>query len=279
MELSSKISSTRQYLGAVVLKGISIDRVEGNRSPRIYETPAGMINAIGLQNVGIEDFLKEKVPALKEISSNIVANIWGKSEGEYVEIAKRMSENVEIDTLELNISCPNISKGGIEFGVDPNVAENLTEKVRKVTNKDLWVKLSPSSSNIAEMAKSVEGAGADAVSLINSIPSMVIDVKRRRPRIANVIGGLSGPAIRPIAVRMVYQAAKAVKIPVIGIGGINNANDALEFIIAGASGIQIGTASFIRPSVFKEIIEDLHNFLEDEKIENITELIGSLETG
>jgi dihydroorotate dehydrogenase (NAD+) catalytic subunit len=263
-------------LGGVVLKGVSVARVEGNPSPRIYETTAGMINAIGLQNVGIDIFLKEKAPQLEKIDSKIIANIWGRDVKEYIEIAERMDSINELDALELNISCPNIKKGGIEFGVDPEVAGEMTSLVRRATGKDLWVKLSPSASNIGVMAKAVQDAGADAISLINSIPAMAIDVKRRKPRVANVIGGLSGPAIKPIAIRMVYQAAKAVDIPIIGIGGIMSAMDALEFMIAGASAVQVGTAGFVNPHVFEEIIEGIEQFCLDEGIENIKELIGSI---
>ncbi len=266
-------------LGAVVLKGVSLDRVEGNPSPRIYETPSGMINAIGLQNVGLDDFIEQKVPALEKIDSVIVANVWGTSEDAYVEVSEKIGGLDVIDALEINISCPNIKKGGIEFGRNPKVAAELVGKIRNITKKPIWVKISPSAPDIGEMCRALEAVGTDVITLVNSIPAMCVDVDNRKPRIANVIGGLSGPAIRPIAVRMVYQAANAVKIPVVGIGGICTPRDALEFLIVGASAVQIGTAGFINPHVYELIIEGLESYLEDNGIKDINEIIGSLETG
>jgi dihydroorotate dehydrogenase (NAD+) catalytic subunit len=264
-------------LGAIITKGVSIEKVDGNPSPRIYETPSGMINAIGLQNVGFKVFLEEKIPALKDVSIPVIANIWGRDEREYIEVAEKLEDVKKVDALEVNISCPNIKKGGLEFGRDPGTASELVSKIRRVYSKDLWVKVSPSAPSIAEMCRVLEGVGANVISLVNSIPAMVVDVTRRRPRVANIIGGLSGPAIRPIAVRMVYQAVNAVKIPVVGIGGICSAEDALEFLIVGAAAIQVGTAGFINPNVFEEIIEGLYTYCESEGIEKITDIIGSLE--
>lgn len=266
-----------ERLGAIVLKGLSVERVEGNPAPRIYETPSGMINAIGLQNVGVDNFLKDKLPKLQELDVPAVANIWGRDEREYIEIAERLNDIDAIDAFELNISCPNVKKGGLEFGSNPNVAADLVSKVRAVTTKPLWVKLAPSAPDIGGMSQAVEDAGADAVTLVNSIPAMAVDVRSRKPRIANVIGGLSGPAIHPIAVRMVYQAARAVTIPVIGIGGVNSAADALEFLIVGARGVQIGTAGFINPHIFTEVIDGIEEFLIEEGTGKIEDIIGSLE--
>jgi dihydroorotate dehydrogenase (NAD+) catalytic subunit len=263
-------------LGAVVLKGVSRTPVEGNPCPRIYETPAGMLNAIGLQNIGVEALVRDKMPALKNIEIPLIANIWGRSEDEYVEVAAFLEDSKEISALEMNISCPNVSKGGLEFGSNPQVAARLTSRVRKMTTKQLWVKLSPSAPSIAELAKAVEEAGADAVSLINSIPAMAVDIETRKPQLANIIGGLSGPAIHPIAVRMVYQAAKAVKIPVIGIGGIASVADVLEFMIVGASAVQVGTMSFTNPLVFGELINGIFDYCEQNGIERLRDIIGSL---
>jgi dihydroorotate dehydrogenase (NAD+) catalytic subunit len=264
-------------LGAIVLKGISRTAVEGNPYPRIWETPAGMLNAIGLQNIGVEALVKDKLPLLDNIDVPVIANIWGRSEEEYVEVADYLEDSKKISALEMNISCPNVSKGGLEFGVNPLVAAGLTFKVRKATSKQLWVKLSPSAPSISEMAKAVEGAGADAVSLINSIPAMAVDVETRKPQLANLIGGLSGPAIHPIAVRMVYQAVKAVKIPVIGIGGIASVSDLLEFMIVGASAVQVGTASFANPKTFDDLLQGITRYCERKGIGNITDIIGSLD--
>jgi dihydroorotate dehydrogenase (NAD+) catalytic subunit len=264
-------------LGAVVLKGVSRTPVDGNPCPRIYETPAGMLNAIGLQNIGVEALVRDKMPALQNIGIPVIANIWGRSEDEYVEVAAFLEDSKEISALEMNISCPNVSKGGLEFGSNPQVAAGLTSRVRKVTSKHLWVKLSPSAPSIAELARAVEDAGADAVSLINSIPAMAVDVETRKPQLANVIGGLSGPAIHPIAVRMVYQATKAVKIPVIGVGGIASVADVLEFIIVGAAAVQVGTMSFVNPLIFGELLDGISEYCERNGIERLRDIIGSLD--
>lgn len=264
-------------LGAIVLKGVSVRRVEGNPSPRIYETPAGMLNAIGLQNVGYKALVEEKLPKLDKVKVPIIANIWGTDEKDYLEIAEKLGDEEKISGMELNISCPNIRKGGLEFGSNSTVAADLTGKIRRRVTKPLWVKISPSAPGIGDICRAVEDAGADAISLINSIPAMSVDIRSRRPHLANIIGGLSGPAIRPIAVRMVYQAAKAVKIPVIGIGGITSAEDALQFLIVGASAVQVGTASFINPNVFEEIIGGLEAYCKDMGITAIRDIIDTLE--
>lgn len=264
-------------LGAIVLKGVSMTPVDGNPYPRIWETPAGMMNAIGLQNIGVESLVKDKLPLLDKYDIPVIANIWGRSEEEYIEVAEYLEDYKKIAAIEMNISCPNVSKGGLEFGGNPQVASGLTAKVRKVSSKQLWVKLSPSAPSIAEMAKAVEGAGANAVSLINSIPAMAVDVATRKPQLANLIGGLSGPAIHPIAVRMVYQVVKVVKIPVIGIGGIANCRDLLEFIIVGASAVQVGTAAFSNPGIFKDLINETIKYCERYGIKKLADLIGSLD--
>ncbi len=263
-------------LGAIVVKGLSLHPKEGNRPPRIVETPAGMLNAIGLQNIGIEVFVREKLAALKEKGATVVVNFFGNSKEEYVEAASRLSDADGIAALEVNISCPNVKAGGIVFGTDPAVAYDLIREIRRSTSLPLIVKLSPNVTDIAVMARSVEEAGADAVSLINTLTGMAIDIEKRRPKLANVTGGLSGPAIRPVAVRMVWETARAVSVPVIGIGGIMNAGDALEFIIAGASAVQVGTANFVNPGVSKEIVDGIEAYMTEQGIDRFTDLIGSL---
>jgi dihydroorotate dehydrogenase (NAD+) catalytic subunit len=264
-------------LGAIVVKGLSLLPKKGNLTPRIVETPAGLINSIGLQNIGIDAFLEEKLPFLKKYSTPIICNFFGDTIDEYVEVAERLSSTESIDALEMNISCPNKQKGWIVFGTDPQSMEEVVKAVRRVTKLPLIVKLSPNVTDIALMAKIAENSGADGVSLINTVLAMAIDVKKRRPFLGNIVGGLSGPAIRPIAVRMVWEVSKAVRIPVIGMGGIMNYRDALEFLIAGAKAIAVGTANFINPKVTIEIIEGIKNFLLEEDIRDINEIIGSLE--
>ena len=263
-------------LGAIVVKGLSLKPSKGNPPPRIVETPCGMLNAIGLENVGIDAFEREKLPFLKTLSTPTFVNIYGKSIDEYAELASRTDAIDGIAGIEVNISCPNVSAGGIAFGVDPEAAAKVVLAVRQKTTKPVMVKLSPNVTDIAEIARSAEAAGADSLSLINTITGMAIDIETRRPRLANVTGGLSGPAIRPVALRMVWQVAQCVKIPVIGIGGIMTAADALEFLIAGASAVQIGTANFVNPGVATEIIEGIETFLREKEISNLTELIGTL---
>jgi dihydroorotate dehydrogenase (NAD+) catalytic subunit len=264
-------------LGAVVTKGISLKPMDGNPSPRIAETPCGMLNAIGLENIGLEAFLSEKLPFLREKGATVVVNFFGETEDEYVLLAERLSEAEGIHGLEMNISCPNVKQGGIEFGTDPGTVENLVAKVKKVCRIPLWVKLSPNVSDICEMARAAESGGADAITLINTIKGMAVDLDGRKPLLANVTGGLSGPAIKPVALRMVYEAQGAVKIPIIGAGGIMSAGDALEFIIAGASAVQIGTAALIEPMAHLEAVRGIREYLEMNGIGEIRDIIGCME--
>jgi dihydroorotate dehydrogenase (NAD+) catalytic subunit len=263
-------------LGGIVVKGLSIKPSHGNSPPRMVETASGMLNAIGLQNIGVEVFINEKLPFLKKFNANIIVNFFGDTQDEYVLAAERLNDVTEIAALEMNISCPNVEKGGMTFGTDPKITEELVRKVRKVTSSPLIVKLSPNVTDIVVMAKAAVNGGADALSIINTLLGMAIDIKTRCPMLANVTGGLSGPAIKPVALRMVWQVAKAVDIPIIGIGGIMNAQDALEFIIAGASAVQVGTANFIDPSISVKIIEGIKNYCQKDKIGDIKELIGTL---
>ncbi len=266
-------------LGAIVVKGISLKPMEGNPPPRICETPCGMLNAIGLQNIGLRSFVDKKLPYLKKFETKIIVNILGSSVNEYVKIAEELDET-GIDGIELNVSCPNVKKGGILFGLNKKTLERLIIKVkRSIKNVVLITKLSPDIFNIQEIAKIAEGSGSDAISLINTIPAMCIDIETRRPKLANITGGLSGPAIRPVAVRMVWEASKSVKIPVIGIGGIMNSKDAIEFMLAGATAIQVGTANFINPKTTVEIIEGIEGYLKKKNIRNITDIIGAINYG
>ena len=263
-------------LGGIVVKGLSIKPSHGNSPPRMVETASGMLNAIGLQNIGVEVFINEKLPLLKKFNANIIVNFFGDTQDEYVLAAERLNDVTEIAALEMNISCPNVEKGGMTFGTEPKITEELVRKVRKVTSSPLIVKLSPNVTDIVVMAKAAVNGGADALSIINTLLGMAIDIKTRCPMLANVTGGLSGPAIKPVALRMVWQVAKAVDIPIIGIGGIMNAQDALEFIIAGASAVQVGTANFIDPSISVKIIEGIKNYCQKDKIGDIKDLIGTL---
>jgi dihydroorotate dehydrogenase (NAD+) catalytic subunit len=265
-------------LGGIIVKGLSLAPTRGNPPPRIAETPCGMLNAIGLENVGIEAFVNEKLPFLQTLSPPLIVNIYGKLEDDYTRLAARIEDVAAIAGIEVNISCPNVKAGGMAFGVDPQAAFAVIQAVRKQTSKFLIVKLSPNVTDITEIARAVEDAGADCISLINTLTAMAIDIETRRPRLANITGGLSGPAIKPVALRMVWQVARDAKVPIIGIGGIMTAEDALEFIIAGASAIQVGTANFINPHVTTEIIDGIEKFLADRKIDKISDLIGTLET-
>jgi len=265
-------------LGAIIVKGLSLEPTKGNPPPRIVETACGMLNAIGLENVGIDVFVKEKLPFLQTLFPPIFANIYGTSIEEYAELAARVDELEAISGVEVNISCPNVKAGGIAFGADPNSAFKVVKAVRKKTSKQLIVKLSPNVTDITIIARSAEEAGADALSLINTITGMAIDIKTRRPKIANITAGLSGPAIKPVALRMVWQVAQAAKIPVIGIGGIMTAIDALEFFIAGATAVQIGTANFVNPHTTIDIIDGIKKFLVKKKIDRVADIIGTLET-
>jgi len=263
-------------LGAIVVKGISLKPVTGNKNPRIMEVCGGMLNAIGLQNPGFEEFTRGYLPFLKKCGTRVIVNIWGHDLDEYVEVAGRFDGVGGVHGLELNISCPNIKTGGIAFGVDPKMTAKVVAKVRKNTKLPLIVKLSPNVTRPADFAKIAEANGADAVSLINSFPAMAIDIETRRPVLANVVGGLSGPAIHPIAVKMVWEVFKAVKIPVVGIGGIVSAKEAIEFMIAGASVVEVGTANFTDPTVMLKIISGIEDYLARHRMKSVRELVGSL---
>jgi dihydroorotate dehydrogenase (NAD+) catalytic subunit len=263
-------------LGAIVAKGISLKPREGNPSPRICETPCGMLNSIGLQNVGLKEFIKTKLPYIREFDTKLIANILGNTIQEYVKLAKEL-DNAGVDGIELNVSCPNVKKGGIVFGTDKKMMAKLIQKVRaSVKETTLITKLSPNVSNIQEFAKIAEDSGSDAISLINTIPGMAIDIKSRRPKIANLIGGLSGPAIKPVAVRMVYEVSCVVNVPIIGMGGIMNADDAIEFMLAGASAIAVGTANFVNPLATLDIIKGIESHMKENGIRDVKELIGGL---
>ena len=265
-------------LGAIIVKGLSLEPSPGNRPPRITETACGMLNAIGLENVGIRAFVADKLPFLESLATPIFINIYGKSIPEYAELAGRINDLEGISGIEVNISCPNVKAGGLAFGVDPAASARVVEAVRERTSKIVIVKLSPNVTDITEIARSAESAGADALSLINTITGMAIDIDTRRSKLANITGGLSGPAIKPVAVRMVWQVAQAVKLPVIGIGGIMTARDALEFFIAGASAIEIGTANFVNPRATIDILEGIEAYLHQNNIDKLSKIIGTLGT-
>ncbi len=262
-------------LGALITKGISLKPMAGNPPPRIWETPAGMLNAIGLQNVGVEGFIRDKLPFLSKLNLPVIVNILGHSAEEYHKVARHLDGRPGVAALEVNVSCPNVAHGGMAFGAQPRGAARVVSKVRKGTGLPLIVKLTPQVTDICVIARAVEGAGADAISLINTIPGMAVDVHTRRSRLGCIGGGLSGPAVRPVALRLVYQVVRSVSIPVIGLGGIRTAEDALEFFIVGARAVQIGTANFVRPDAALEVIEGLKKFLIKEKIPRVTDLIGS----
>ena len=264
-------------LGGIIVKGLSLAPSMGNRPPRIVETACGMLNAIGLENVGIETFIAEKLPFLQTLSTPIFVNIYGKTVEEYAALAERLEAIEAVAGIEVNISCPNVKAGGVAFGVDPDAAGRVVGTVRKKTSKTLIVKLSPNVTDITAIARRAEAEGADTLSLINTITGMAIDVVRRRPVLANITGGLSGPAIKPVALRMVWQVRRAVEVPVIGIGGITTARDALEFIIAGASAVQVGTANFFNPRATMDILAGMSDYLKVNGITRLTDLIGSLE--
>lgn len=264
-------------LGAIVTKGLSLNPKAGNPTPRIAETVSGMLNAIGLQNVGVDAFISEKMPFLAQFDSPVIVNFFGNTQEEYAEVAARLDEVPGVAALEMNISCPNVKHGGIVFGTDPKAAFDVISRVRKRLKKPLIVKLTPNVTDIRITAQAAEDAGADAISLINTLTGMAVDVRTRKPRIANVIGGLSGPGIRPVAVRMTHQVVQTVKIPVIGIGGIMCAMDALEFLIVGAKAVQVGTANFVDPNAMQTILAELEDFCVEQGIRDINDLIGSLE--
>ncbi len=264
-------------LGAVVVKGLSLLPKEGNPPPRVVETASGMLNAIGLQNIGIEHFISEKLPFLRRFDTAVIVNFFGDSVGEYVEAAARLSSVEGIHALEMNISCPNKQAGWCIFGTDPKVTREVVSEVRKATRLPLIVKLSPNVTDISLMARVAEDAGADALSLINTITGMAIDIRTRRPKLANITGGLSGPAIKPVAVRMVHEVFRAVKVPIIGMGGIMNCDDAIEFMIAGASAVAVGTANFVRPGVTVEILDGIIRYMEEQGVEDVGSLTGTVD--
>ncbi len=264
-------------LGAIVTKGLSLQPKAGNKTPRICETVSGMLNAIGLQNVGIDVFIKHKMPFLNKIDSPVIVNFFGNTQEEYGEVAARLDDVEGVAALEMNISCPNVKHGGIVFGTEAKAAYDVISLVRKRTKKPLIVKLTPNVTDIRVTAQAAEDAGADALSLINTLTGMSVDVKTRKPALANTIGGLSGPAVRPIAVRLVHQVVQTVKLPVIGVGGITCARDALEFLIVGAKAVQVGTANFVDPNAMETVIRGLEDFCIEEGISDINEIIGTLQ--
>jgi dihydroorotate dehydrogenase (NAD+) catalytic subunit len=265
-------------LGAIVVKGLSLKPRLGNPPPRIMETAGGILNAVGLQNIGVDVFIEEKLPFLQKHDVAVIANIYGESYLEYQKVARKLTSAKGVHALEVNVSCPNVKKGGLSFGSDPKAAAEVTRRVKGETNLPVIVKLTPNVTDIAKVAQAVEKAGADAVSLINTLTGMSVDLKTRTPHLKNITGGLSGPAIKPVALRMVWQVVNKVSIPVIGIGGIMNAEDALEFLILGAKAVQIGTANFINPYVTLDVIDGIKKYLSDNKIKDINEIIGTFKS-
>ncbi|HEX5109480.1 MAG TPA: dihydroorotate dehydrogenase [Vicinamibacterales bacterium] len=265
-------------LGGVVSKGLFLAPREGHPPERIVETPAGMLNAIGLQGIGVHRYIEEKLPELRERGATNIVNICGSTLDEYVELARILSDADGVHALELNISCPNIKEGGITFGCSLQGTFDVVSAVRKVTQLPVLPKLTPNVTDVASFARQAEDAGADAISLVNTFLAMAIDVETRRPRLSNIVGGLSGPAIRPIAVRMVYECRRAVKIPIIGMGGIATAEDALEFMIAGASAVQIGTANFVDPFVWGKVLAGIERYMTRHNIDRLQDLVGTIDT-
>jgi len=265
-----------EKVGAVVVKGISLKPRPGNPPPRLVETTAGLINAIGLENVGVDAFLSDKLPFLQKRNVPTIVNIFGETVEEYAEVAERLDKAEGVLALEINISCPNVKSGGVIFGTDPVMAASVVKAVRASTSLPIITKLSPQVTSIAEIARAVEEAGTDIISCINTIPAMAVNIYSRKPRLGNITGGLSGPAIKPIALRCVYEVVKAVKVPVIGIGGIATAEDALEFLLVGARAVQIGTMNFVNPRTVLDVIDGIQNFMKSQKIVRIDEFIGTL---
>ena len=263
-------------LGAIITKTVTLKPREGNPMPRIAETPAGMLNSIGLANVGVEAFLRDKLPKLEGLAAAVIVNIAGDSVEDYADVARRVVDHPRVDGLEINVSCPNVKQGGITFGVDSAATASVVSAVRKTTAKPIIAKLTPNVTDITSIAKSAEEAGADAVSLINTVLGMAVDIQTRRPLLARIVGGLSGPAIKPIAVAKVYQTAKAVKIPIIGIGGIMTWQDAVEFLLAGASAVQVGTWNFVDPAGAIAVAEGIRQYCVDNEIKHIADLVGRL---
>jgi dihydroorotate dehydrogenase (NAD+) catalytic subunit len=264
-------------LGGILVKGTTLHRREGNPYPRMAETPSGMLNAVGLQNKGVDYFVENIYPTIKDIDTNIIVNVSGSCIDDYVQTAEIINHLDNIPAIELNISCPNVKQGGMAFGVTTQGASEVVKAVRRVYDKTLIVKLSPNVTDITEVAKAVEAQGADSVSLINTLLGMAIDSERRRPILSTITGGLSGPAVKPIALRMVWQTYKAVKIPIVGIGGIMTAADAIEFLLAGATAIEVGTANFIDPAVCSKIVDGIADYLNRHNISSVKDLIGALE--
>jgi dihydroorotate dehydrogenase (NAD+) catalytic subunit len=266
-------------LGAVTVKGIRLNPVPGNPTPRTAETTSGMLNAIGLQGPGVDGFIKKYWPFLRELKVPTIINIWGTTVEEYAEVARRFDALVGVGALELNVSCPNIKEGGAQFGTDLKLLAQVVAACRKATILPLITKMSPNVPNIAPFAKAAEEQGSDALAITNSFPAMAIDIETRKPRLANVTGGLTGPAIKPIAVKLVWEAAKAVKIPIIGMGGIQNADDAIEFLMAGATAVAVGTANFYEPQTALQVISGIRDFMARKKIGDVREITGSVQTG
>ena len=264
-------------IGGIIVKGTTLNPREGNDYPRMYETPSGMLNCVGLQNKGVDYFCKNIYPQIKEIDTNMIVNVSGSCPDDYAECAARINELDRIPAIELNISCPNVHQGGMAFGVTCEGAQSVVKAVRDVYKKTLIVKLSPNVTSITDIARSVEDAGADSVSLINTLMGMAIDIEKRRPVLSIATGGLSGPAVKPVALRCVWQVAKAVKIPVIGLGGIMSATDAIEFLLAGASAIEIGTANFIDPAITVRVAEGINQWLDNHGCSSVKDIIGQLE--
>jgi dihydroorotate dehydrogenase (NAD+) catalytic subunit len=265
-------------IGAVVSKGLFIKERSGHPPQRIVETPSGMLNAIGLQGIGVHRYIKEKLPELRRLGATNVINICGSTLDEYVELARILSDAEGVHALEINISCPNIKEGGITFGCSLHGTFDVVSAIKKVTHLPVIPKLTPNVTDVASIAKSAEDAGADAVSLVNTFLAMAIDVETRRPKLSNIVGGLSGPAIRPIAVRMVYECRRAVKIPIIGMGGIATATDALEFMIAGATAVQVGTANFVDPFIWSKLLDGLTDYMHRHQVARLQDLVGAVDT-
>ncbi len=265
-------------LGGIIVKGTTLHHREGNPYPRMAETPGGMLNAVGLQNKGVDYFIENIYPVIRDLQTNVIVNVSGHSIETYVNTAEKINELDHIPAIELNISCPNVKQGGMTFGVDPSAAYEVVSEVRKVYKKHLMVKLTPNVTSIADIAVAVERAGADSVSLINTIMGMAINAKTRRPLLSTITGGLSGPCVKPVALRMVWQVRKAVKIPIVGLGGISNVTDVIEFLLAGANAIEVGTANFVEPGITEKIVDDLMRYMEEQHIDDIHDLINGLIT-
>lgn len=266
-------------LGGIITKSVTLNPREGNPPPRTCETPSGMLNSIGLANIGVEKFIQEKLPFLRKFNTRIIVNVAGSTVDEYLQVVEKLNNAKGVDMLEINISCPNVALGGMEFGANPDSAFKCIKAIKNETSYPLMTKLTPNVKDIVEIAQAVEDAGSDCVSLINTLVGMAIDSKAKKPLLANITGGLSGPAIKPVALAMVWKVAQKVKIPVVGIGGITNTEDALEFLLAGASLIQVGTSNFVDPQTSIKIIEGLRNYCKENKISKIKSLIGKLKIG